>query len=234
MADAATPEDQEEGADEDEGKTEADPESHRAPVAAEAEIGAEGETQEPVGGEVAEHGSAGVSRAAECTGGNGLEAVEELESGADGKKGDGGMDDGFIGGVEAGNVTREEEEHDAHGGHEGGAEEDGGVASVTRGDGITAAKGLADTDGSGGSEAERNHVGEGDGVESDLMAGLGDGPKTRDERRDKSENGDFGGELERGGKAESDEQADAGEVGLDGSFEELGFVACVVPEQIND
>ena len=81
MADAAAPEKKEEDADENKGKAEADPEAEGAPVTAEAEPGAEGEAHEPVGGEVTEHGSAGVSGAAEGTGGDGLNAVEELKSG---------------------------------------------------------------------------------------------------------------------------------------------------------
>ena len=55
--------------------------------------------------------------------------------------------------------------------------------------GIAAAEGLADANGGGGREAERNHVGESDGVESDLVAGLSDGAETRDERGDQSEDG---------------------------------------------
>jgi len=51
-------------------------------VAVEAEVDAEGEADEPVSEEVAEHRSASVAGAAEGTGGDGLDAVEELESGA--------------------------------------------------------------------------------------------------------------------------------------------------------
>ena len=45
---------------------------------------------------------------------------------------------------------------------------------------------------------------------------------------------DFRSELHGGGNAESDELADAIEIGLDRSFEEFGFVATIVPEEIND
>ena len=51
---------------------------------AEAEPCAEGEAHEPVGAEVANHRRAGVAGAAEGAGGDGLDAVEELESGAGG------------------------------------------------------------------------------------------------------------------------------------------------------
>ena len=175
----------------------------------EAEIGAKGKADQPVGGEVADHGGAGVAGAAKGAGGDGLDAVEELEGGAGHEKDRGGVDDGFVGGVEAGDVARENEESDAHGGHEGSAEKDGGVASIARAGGIATAEGLADADGGGGGEAEGNHVGESDGVEGDLVAGLGDGAETRDERGDQSENGDFRGVLNGGGDTESDELADA-------------------------
>ena len=233
-ADAAAPEGEEEDADEDEGEAEADPEAESSPMAVEAEPSTEGKTNQPVRREVAEHGRARVAGAAERAGGDGLDAVEELEGGAGSEKGDGGADDGFVSGVDAGDVARENEEDDAHEGHEGGTEEDGGVTGVAGGERFAAADGLADANGSGGREAERNHVGEGDGVERDLMTGLGNGAETGDERSDQSEDADFGGKLNRGGKTESDELADAVEVGVHGSFEEFGFVAGVVPEEIED
>ena len=182
---------------------------------------------------MAEHGRAGVAGAAERAGGGGLDAVEELEGSAGGEKRDGRVDDRFIGSVDAGDVPREDEEDDAHGGHERSAEDDGGVARVASRDGIAAAECLADTNGGGGRESEGNHVGEGDGVKSDLMTCLGDGAKTRDESGDKTEDGDFGGELERGGKTKSDEFADAGEVRVKGGAEEFGFVVGVVPEKVD-
>jgi len=70
------PEKQEKYADEDEGEAEADPEAEGAEVAAETKPRAEGETDEPVSGEVAEHGRAGVAGATESAGGDGLDAVE--------------------------------------------------------------------------------------------------------------------------------------------------------------
>ena len=234
MADAAAPEGEEEDADEDEGEAEANPEAEGAPVAVETEPGTEGKTNQPVGGKVAKHGCAGVTGAAERAGGNSLDAVEELEGGAGGEKGDGGADDGLVGGVDAGDVAREDEEDDAHEGHEGSAEEDGSVTGVAGGQRVAAADGLTDANGGGGREAKGNHVGEGDGVERDLMAGLGNGAETGDERSDQSEDTDFGGELNRGRKTESDELADTVEVRVNGSFEELGFVAGVVPEEIDN
>ncbi len=115
-----------------------------------------------------------------------------------------------------------------------GAEKDGGVACIASGGGIAAADGLAYANGSGGRDAERNHVGERDGVESDLMAGERDGAEAGDERRDEGEDGDFGGHLQRGGKTKSEEATDALEIGISGSFEEIGAMAVVVPEKIGD
>src|SRR5258708_31867019 len=95
---------------------------------AEGEPGAEGEAHEPVGAEMADHWRARVARAAESAGGDGLDAVKELESGAGGEKYDGVVNEDGIVGVDAGNVLRKNDEDDAHDGHEGGGEEDGGVA----------------------------------------------------------------------------------------------------------
>ena len=200
----------------------------------EAEIGAERKADEPVGGEVADHRGAGVAGTAKGAGGDGLDAVEKLEGGSGHEKDSGGVDDSFVGGVEAGDVARENEESDAHGGHEGSAENDGGVASIARASGVATSEGLADTDGGGRGEAKGHHVGESDGVERDLVAGLNDGAETRDERGYQSENGDFRSLLNGCGDTESDEFADAIEIGLQGCVEEFGFVAAVVPKQIND
>jgi len=144
-------------------------------VLAEAEPRAQGEAHEPVGAEVADHRGAGVARAAESAGGYGLDAVEELEGGAGGQENDGVVDEDGIVGVDAGDVLREDEEDDAHAGHEGGAEENGRVAGKAGAGEITAPDGLTYADGGGGRNAERDHVGEGDGVDGDLVTGERDG-----------------------------------------------------------
>ena len=66
------------------------------------------------------------------------------------------------------------------------------------------------------------------------MAGERDGAEAGDERGDEGEDGDFGGHLKGGGKTESDEATDALEIGIGGSFEEIGAMAVVVPEKIGD
>ena len=75
-------------------------------------------------------------------------------------------------------------------GHERGAEKDRGAAGVARALRILAADGLADAHRRSGGDAERNHVGERDGVESDLMAGKRNGPEAADQRRHERENSD--------------------------------------------
>ena len=200
----------------------------------EAQPCAEGQTDEPIGREVADHGSAGITGAAQSAGGNGLYAVEELKCGTRGEESDGAADDHFIGGVEASDIAGKDKQDEAHGAHEGSAEKDGGVAGIAGALKIAATDGLTDADGGGGGESEGNHVGEGDGVESDLVASLSDGSQARDECGNESKDGDFSGELKRSGEAEGDEFANAGEVGLHGSAEQFSFVARIVPEQIDD
>ena len=113
----------------------------------EAEISAEREAHEPVGGEVAEHRSASVAGAAKGTGGHSLNAVEELEGGASDQENCRAVDYRFVGGVEAGDVTREDQQDNTHHGHEGSAELNGGIASVAGTSRIAAAQGLPDSNG---------------------------------------------------------------------------------------
>jgi len=144
------------------------------------------------------------------------------------------VDDDLVGSVDPGDIAREDKQGNAHGRHEGGAENDGSVAGVARSDRIAAADGLADTNGGGGGKAEGNHVREGDSIERDLVAGLCDGAQARDESCNQSEDSNFRGELESRGEAKSDEFSNACEIGLHGSFEKFGFVARVIPEKIRD
>jgi len=230
----AAPKVEQENADEDERKTESDPETERSPVAAETEPCAEGKTEQPIRGEMTQHGSARISRAAKSARGNSLDSIEELEGGARGEEGDGAADDGFVGSVEAGDETRKDEKDYAHGRHEGGAEDDGGVASVASIDGRAPADGLTNTNGGGGGEAKGHHVSQGDSVEGDLVTGLGNGAEARDESSDRGKDGDFCGELNCGREAESDELTDASEVGLNGRLEQVGLMPEIVPDEIDD
>ena len=203
-------------------------------MAAEAEPCAEGESHQPVGAEVAEHGRARVAGATEGSGGDGLDAVEELECGAGGKQDDGGVNENGVVGVNARDVFRKDEKDNAHAGHESGAKKDGCVSGIARARKIAATDSLAYTDGGGGRDTERNHVGEGDGVERDLMAGEGNSAETRDERGDGGEDADFGGELDAGGETEADEAADACEIRSEFHFAQAGMIVRIVPEEIKD
>jgi len=230
MVEAAAPEGQEEDADEDERGAEADPETERSPMATEAEPTAERESEKPVAEKVAEHRGARVAGAPEGPGGDGLETVEELEGGASGEEDDCVVDEDGIIGVNAGDVLGEDEKNNAHARHEGSANEDGGIAGVASAGVVAASDGLADADGGGRGDAEWDHVGEGHGVESDLVAGKGDGSEAGDQGGDGGEDADFGRELDGGGKAETNEAADAAGIGDEGSATKSGVMPGVKPE----
>ena len=100
--------------------------------------------------------------------------------------------------------------------------------------GIFAADGLADANGGGGRNSQRDHVGERDGVERDLMAGERHGAEARDQGGDHGEDSALERELNGGRIAEGDEAANAREINVDGSFEQIGAMAAVVPQEIDD
>ena len=147
-----------------------------------------------------------------------MDTVEELEGGTGGEESDGAANDGLIVSVEVSDEAREDEEDTAHERHEGGAKKNSDIARIAGGERVATADGLAYANGGGRGNAQRNHIGEGDSVESDLVAGERNGTQPRNERSNESENGDFGGELESRGKTEGNELADTLEIGLNGSF----------------
>jgi hypothetical protein len=114
----AAPGQEENYADEDEGEAQTGPEAEGSPTEVEAEPVAEGEADDPVSDQVTEHGGAGVACAAECAGGHGLYAVEELEGGSGEEKIGGGVN--YVGGgsVHASDGARGNEERRACAGHE--------------------------------------------------------------------------------------------------------------------
>src|ERR1700680_1819082 len=122
MADHAAPHGEQDYSDEDESDAQAGPEAECAPAEVEAEPVAEGQADDPVGDQVAEHGRAGVTCAAEGAGGYGLNAIEKLEGGAGGEQVGGGANYVFGGRVHAGDGTRKNQERGASAGHEGGAQ----------------------------------------------------------------------------------------------------------------
>ena len=181
---------------------------------------------------MAQHGSARVSGAPEGAGGDGLDAVEELERSAGSEENDRSANHVGVSGVDASDVAWENEKSHAHASHKGGTKKNGGVARIASAGWVAAADGLADADGGGGRDSEGHHVGEGDGVESDLVRGKRNGAETRNERGDQSKDADFRRELKRGWETKSDQAADALQVGLHRGLEKFGFVPRVVPEEV--
>src|SRR5262249_60888630 len=116
-------------------------------------------------------------------------------------------------------------------GQERSADDDGGAARHGRAVRILAPESLADADGGCGGNTERNHVGERHGVERDLMRGERNGAEARDERGDGGKDPALERELHGRGNAERDEAADASEVHVYGSLEQLSAVLVVVPEK---
>src|SRR5712691_10251997 len=213
-------------------QAETSPESEGTPSPAKAKPGAQRQADDPVGREMTEHGRARIARTTKRSGRNGLNAVKQLKGGARRKEKNGAVNDHIIGRVQARNPSRKEKKQGAGAGHERGAEEDGGAAGVARTFGISAADGLADTHGSGGGEAERYHVGERNGVQSDLVAGKRDGSQAPDERSDQREDANLQRDLHGCGKAQGDEATDALQFRLNWRAQQLCAVLLVVPEQI--
>src|SRR5262249_46873314 len=136
--------------------------------------------------------------------------------------------------VDAGDPLLINDEDDAGESHERCSDEDGSAAGDGGPVGIFAAKSLAHTDGGGGSDAERNHVGKGNGVERDLMRGKWNRAEARDERSDGGEDSALKSELKRGGNAERDQLPDAAQIQIHRSLQQFGAMFSVVPEKITD
>ena len=105
---------------------------------------------------------------------------------------------------------------------------------MTRGIGLSASDGVAHANGGSGGNAQRDHIGEGNGVERNLVARKSDGSQAADKGGGESEDADFQGDLNGCGKPQRDKAADASEVNIDRSLEQLGAVTAIVPEQIAD
>src|ERR1051326_6148244 len=141
-------------------------------------------------------------------------------------------DDGFVASVDAGDPARDDQEDDAGKSHESSADEDGGASGGACSARIFSSKSLTDADGGGGRNPQRNHVSESHGVERDLMGGERDRAEFRNECSDGGEDACFESELHGGRNAEGDKLLDAAKIDVDGSFQKLGVVLTVVPEEI--
>jgi hypothetical protein len=196
-------------AGDDESGAEAKPEAYGSVVEAEGEEVADGEADDPVADDLDVEAGVGVACAAEGSGGGDLEAVEELEDGGDEEQGDGGGDNGLVGGERAGDGAGEGEENRGEDGHGCGSEEDGGPACGGGFGGCFASDGLAYADGGCGGDGEGDHEGEAGAVEGDLVACERESAHGADEEGDHTEDGDFDEDLAACGCSEECEAAEA-------------------------
>jgi hypothetical protein len=219
----SAPEEAHEAGGEEQGDEEAEPEAGGSHFAVEAEVDGERHAYEPVGGELGEEGSGGVACAAQGTGGGDLDAVEELEAGGDEEQGGGGGDDAGVGGEEAGDLGGDGEQDERGDEHEGGASGDagpaggGGVGEGGSAD-LDTADGVADADGGGRGDRERDHEGGGGALQGDLVAGEREAAKGGNKGGDGGEDGDFDEDSCAGGGAENEELAEMLEFDYAGDF----------------
>ena len=197
-------------------------------MAGEAEVEAGGQADEPVAAEVYKEAGVGVARAAEGADDGDLESVAELEEGGDGEERDGGGDHWLVRGEEAGDGVRKGEIQGGDREHEGPGEQEGGPACSAGLGGSASADGLADADASGGGDAERDHEGEGDAVEGDLMASERDGAEEGDGEGHDAEDGDLHHNGGAGGDAEGEQAAEERPLQTERDVEEAVAMAAVV------
>ncbi len=228
------PDDEENDSDQNQGEAEANPEAERSHVVAEGEPSAKRKADDPVGSEMAEHRRARIARAAKRSGSGRLDSVEKLKRSACGQQNSCRADYNGIRRIDAGDPTGKDKKDDAGEGHEDGAEEDSGVAGGGRATRVFAADGLADANSCGAGDAERNHVSERHGVQSNLVSRKWHGSEARDQRRDEGKDAAFERKLHCGGKAKNEQSLDARKVEIDGRLQKFGAVLAVVPEQIDD
>src|SRR5882762_9461974 len=95
-ANRAPPGEKQDDADQNERQAQAGPQAKRAPASMEAEPGTERKTNNPIRGEVAEHGRARIARTAESSSRDRLDAIEQLEGGAGSEQKNGAVNDSLI------------------------------------------------------------------------------------------------------------------------------------------
>ncbi len=156
--------------------------------------------------------------------------IQKLKSGPCGEQSAGCANYRGICRVDKRDPLGEDEKADAGEGHECSSEKDGSVAGSRGSACILATDGLADADSGGAGDAEGNHVGECDCVQSDLVRGEGYGAEAGDERSHEGKDAAFRGDLHRGREAENDETLQARKVDVYGRFEKFRAVLVVIPE----
>ena len=140
--------------------------------------------------------------------------VADLEDGGDGEEGNGGSEDGGVRGEEAGEPVRDGEVDGRTQEHDDGGEGEGGPAGSAGSEEVAGADVLADADGGGRGKAHRDHEGEGDAVEGDLIAGERDGAEGRDQEGDDGKDEDLDENRCAGWNAEGEEAYERGAVEL--------------------
>ena len=120
---------------------------------------------------MAEHRSSRVAGATECAGSDGLETVEKLKSGTRSEQSYCRGNHLFVRACTGGRSNEETDKDYAAAGHEDRAESNRSAAGVSRGDGIFAAQRLADAYRGRGRYPQRDHKGQRDGIQRNLVAG---------------------------------------------------------------
>ncbi len=103
-----------------------------------------------------------------------------------------------MGGVEARDPAGDEGERETGGAHEAGAEQQSGPAGNSDALRGFAADSLTDPHGGGGTDAERDHEGDGDDVDGDAVRGERDFVEAGGHHGDRAEDGAFGENLHGG------------------------------------
>src|SRR5713226_3338560 len=124
----AAPGEKQDDADQNERQAQAE----RAPSAVETQPGPERETNDPIGGEVAEHGRARIARATESSSGDGLDAIEQLKSGAGSEQKNGAVNDSLIRSVHSRDPAGKQEQHRTGAGHKASTKKNSRAAGVAR------------------------------------------------------------------------------------------------------
>src|ERR1017187_3174884 len=213
---------EEEEANQNQGAGQPDPDAGDTPAIGEAEDIGDGQADHPVPGQVGEGWSARVAESTQGAGGDYLESIEDFEEGGDAQEGGTGGNDRGLGGVKAGDPAGHEGKRQTGGAHESGAEQQGSPAGD--GDAVRGlpADSVADPDGGGRTDAERDHVGDGDDVDGDAVRGERDLVEAGGHDGDGTEDGAFDENLHGGGESEGEQAADDWEMGTVGKRGVIG------------
>src|SRR5689334_7832528 len=166
----SSPGEQQNYANQNESKAQPRPNPESAPASTEAEPGAQRQANDPVSREVADHGCAGVPSPSQGPCGDGLNPIKQLKGGAGDQEQGSAANDRFVRRVHKCDPTRKNQKPDACKSHESSAKKDGGVACIPGRGWLSASDGVAHSDRGSGGDSKRDHVGERDGVERDLVA----------------------------------------------------------------